>query len=679
MPRQEDIIVEVGSDVLKGAASCEPADALEELIWNSLDADATRVDVTTNRNELGGLNSLSIVDNGSGFEVSAREAFGSFGTSAKKNREKTTNGRLLHGKTGRGRYKALTLGSIVTWQSVSKHFDSYLLTKLNIDSTHPNRISPIEDTIESPSFFGTKVEIMDVLDPAVVFLLGDPQQELSRRFASYLLAYPAVSIFIDGKRLNPDDNIIGRSTKQISTSSNDRTFSAELELFVWRDLGSDGKPISKVYFCTADGFAVENHPGYTRSLGVSITAYVRSDYFNPDNTEGYSQLSPLDEIATGFLRSARRYIGQLNREWLHALARERVLALKESGNYPFEGEPLTEIERVEREVFDIVAEQYHILAPNVAKEGSTEEKKKMEVLRVAISTETSVQEFLIKEVLGLKPEQHKSLYSVLQHVPLANVVHMAKTVIDRLHFLVGLRHILFETESKKLLKERTQLHRILAENLWLFGEEYHLAADDISLKKVLLRHRQLLELDESAFEIQAEAAKKLRDIPDLVLYRTLPGRGGNIEHFVVELKAPKSPSGEKEISQIKRYARTVADSDDFDKSKTRWVFMLINNDFEDSIYNSEAMQMGREEGLIIENDSYQVWAVHWSTIIQKCEARHQFLKERLDYQIAEDKPALDYMRESFGHLLPDTMSDDETEVYEEEFEDDSTVDPDQVG
>jgi hypothetical protein len=39
---------------------------------------------------------------------------------------------------------------------------------------------------------------------------------------------------------------------------------------------------------------------------------------------------------------------------------------------------------------------------------------------------------------------------------------------DRLRFLTGLEAILFDTYSKKLLKERSQLHRIIAQNCWLF-------------------------------------------------------------------------------------------------------------------------------------------------------------------------------------------------------------------
>lgn len=674
MAQTYDIVVEVGSDVLKGAAKCEPIEALEELVWNSFDADARRVDVITQRNELTGLDWIEVRDNGMGFEVSAKEAFGSFGSSVKKLRDKTPGGRLQHGSEGRGRYKALTLGSQVTWTSTAKHFDSFVTTVITVKSDAPNRLSPTEDVAKEPKSTGTVVRVLEVSTEASAFFLDDVVQELALRFAPYLLAYPGVELYVDGERVEPSKGLLDQRHHEVSVEVDGVTTNANVHLCVWRQLDKEGRAVSKIYFCNEDGFTQESQPGYIRRLSVSITAYVKSKYFDSSSSAGYSRMGSMDAVAKELLTKTRGLISKLNREWLHTQAKQQVQELKDENLYPFSGEPESEVEKVEREVFDIVAEQLHVLAPGIAQDRPADRKRKMEVLRVAITTEPTVQAFLVKEVLGLKPEQQKDLYQVLQHVPLASVVSMAKTVLDRLHFLVGLRHILFETEVKKLLRERTQLHRILAQHLWLFGEEFHLAADDITLKKVLLRHREILELDETAFEVQRNDAKSLNDIPDLVLYRTLCSHPGFVEHLVVELKAPRVVCGESEFSQIKRYARTVAGCDDFDKSRTRWRFVLVNNAFKDDIYESEAQQRGRDEGLVLDHDNYQVWAMPWSSVIQSAEGRHQFLKERLDYQIVEDKPGLDYLRTRFAEFLPASMTENEDEPDSQESEETDDVD-----
>lgn len=662
MAQTYDLVVEAGRNVLYGAAKCEPVEALAELIWNSFDADAHCVEVTTKRNELTGLDWIEVRDNGTGFEVSVKKAFGIFGTSVKQQRDKTSSGRIQHGSEGRGRYKALTLGTHITWTSIAKHFDTYIKTVITVDSDSPDRLSPLEEAIEKPECTGTAVKVEQVSNEASAFFLDDVVQELALRFAPYLLAYPGVALYVDGVKVEPNSGLLDQRHHEVSVEVDGITTTAAVHLCVWRQLDKEGRAVSKIYFCNQDGFAQESQPGYIRRLSVSITAYVKSSYFDASSSAGYSRMGSMDATAKELLTRTRGLIGKLNREWLHTQAKQQVQELKDENLYPFSGEPESEVEKVEREVFDIVAEQLHVLAPSIAQDRPSDRKRKMEALRVAITTDPTVQAFLVNEVLGLKPEQQRELYEVLQHVPLASVVSMAKTVVDRLHFLVGLRHILFDTEVKKLLRERTQLHRILAQHLWLFGEEYHLAADDITLKKVLLRHREILELDETAFEVQKEDAKNLSDIPDLVLYRTLCSHPGFVEHLVVELKAPRVVCGESEFSQIKRYARTVAGCDDFDKSRTRWRFVLVNNAFKDDIYESEAQQRGREEGLVLDHDNYQVWAMPWSSVIQSAEGRHQFLKKRLDYQIIEDKPGLDYLRSQFAQCIPESMfeADEET-------------------
>ena len=44
----------------------KPIVAIEELVWNALDADATSVDVELKRNTLGALQSIVVADNGLG-------------------------------------------------------------------------------------------------------------------------------------------------------------------------------------------------------------------------------------------------------------------------------------------------------------------------------------------------------------------------------------------------------------------------------------------------------------------------------------------------------------------------------------------------------------------------------------------------------------------------------------
>jgi hypothetical protein len=108
--------VEVKTDFLEKITRAKPVQALAELIWNSLDADARKVEVFFDENELGVLSRIIVRDIGTGIEFEkAPELFSSLGGSWKRSRNITTGGRFLHGQDGRGRFKAFALGRVAEW------------------------------------------------------------------------------------------------------------------------------------------------------------------------------------------------------------------------------------------------------------------------------------------------------------------------------------------------------------------------------------------------------------------------------------------------------------------------------------------------------------------------------------------------------------------------------------
>ena len=108
--------VQVEKDHLTKLASAKPIQALSELIWNSLDADATRVDVEIDANEIA-MTAVTVRDNGHGIPHDEVEAlFGKLGGSWKRHGSRSKEkGRRLHGKEGKGRLKALALGRSAVW------------------------------------------------------------------------------------------------------------------------------------------------------------------------------------------------------------------------------------------------------------------------------------------------------------------------------------------------------------------------------------------------------------------------------------------------------------------------------------------------------------------------------------------------------------------------------------
>jgi len=115
-----DITVTLQSDHLTRLAQrASPVQAVIELIWNSLDADADRVRVSLREGLIGALEAVEVSDNGTGMAFrQALEYFGRLGGSWKRpGRTTPNNNRPLHGKLGRGRFRAFGAGQVVEWAS----------------------------------------------------------------------------------------------------------------------------------------------------------------------------------------------------------------------------------------------------------------------------------------------------------------------------------------------------------------------------------------------------------------------------------------------------------------------------------------------------------------------------------------------------------------------------------
>ncbi len=113
------IKVGIESDAIEKLAKVTADQALEELLWNAIDAEASRIEVILHRQDLDGINKIVIEDDGHGISVAdAEKIFGSIGGSLKRLKRRSPKlDRPYHGKEGKGRYKAFTLGRHIEWHS----------------------------------------------------------------------------------------------------------------------------------------------------------------------------------------------------------------------------------------------------------------------------------------------------------------------------------------------------------------------------------------------------------------------------------------------------------------------------------------------------------------------------------------------------------------------------------
>jgi hypothetical protein len=253
--------------------------------------------------------------------------------------------------------------------------------------------------------------------------------------------------------------------------------------------------------------------------------------------------------------------------------------------------------------------------------------------------------------LALKADDQNDLAELLQRTPLTAVIHAAKIVANRLDFLKGIEDLLFDKQSKKVLLERDQLHKILENEAWIFSEEFTLAGSEKTLEEVLNIHLEKLGKREDD-PAPVEVGEGKRGRIDLMLHKVVQPRTGEYDYLVVELKRPKKKIDDEVLTQVKKYAQAVARDSRFTGVPIRWTFVAISDEMDD-FAKSEANQRDRPRGLVADDPglNIRVWAKTWSEVINDARSRLRFFKEQLTYE-ADQESAKAYLKSKHAKFLP---------------------------
>ena len=328
----KDIYVQARADHVASLASASPLSAVEELVWNALDADAREVRVDVLQNALGGVDAVRVSDDGTGIDIlRAEDTFGSIGGSWKMSAAGLTphGGRRLHGRHGRGRFKAFALGSHVEWRTTMKAGDGLLSYTLSGDAENPG-VFHIESAETGPAT-GTEVFVTGVR--ATVDSLVDAElcvQTLAAKFALYLKAYPGVRVWYCGIPVSPV--VVQRAATPYRVRL-DSGAEASLEVIEWRRKFS-GK--GRIVFCGRDGFTLHERPSGVRSgLPFSYTAYLVGARFGELAAENALVMDELHPEVRAWLDATRRILKEHFSRRAETEAAERIARWIAERSYPF--------------------------------------------------------------------------------------------------------------------------------------------------------------------------------------------------------------------------------------------------------------------------------------------------------------------------------------------------------
>lgn len=547
MPKEYN--VEVQPDFLERQAKAPPVPAISELIWNALDADATQVSVVFEYDALESMSKVIVSDNGLGIPHSdASKLFRRLGGSWKKPGARTQQRkRLLHGQEGRGRFKAFSLGEVVDWKVTSDtngQLSRYDITLIE------RSIRKVRIGDEQPVKNGTRGVTVVVSELKHNFHSLAPEnslQEFSEMFAIYLKNYRDVAISVAGQQIDPALAIAKSWEEPLSPIVDEKGYShaVSLEVIEWRR-----QTKRALYLCDENGFSLSQVDTRFHVGDFQFSAYLKSSFIRQLHQDGRLDLAEMVPSLIAAIEEARTKIKTLYRERASERAQVVVDEWKAAKVYPYEGEAETQLEQAERKIFDIVAVTVQEATPDLGEVPKQQMALHLRMLRHAIERSPTELQRIFDEVLKLPKRKQKEMAQLLDETNLSGIISAATLVADRLKFLQGLTFILFDYEAKDRLRERTQLHKILESNTWIFGEEFNLWASDRELTTVLKTHRDRLDPD-LIIDDPVKVLNRKRGIVDLMLSRTQRRhRANEYEHLVIELKAPKVRLNAEHLTQI---------------------------------------------------------------------------------------------------------------------------------
>ena len=650
-------------DHLQKISRSKPYISISELIWNSLDADSKKVDVSYVPNDLGGIDKIIISDDGEGFPRDIAESyFGSLGGSWKSSVVSSKSGRQLHGKQGQGRFKAFSLGYNVIWKvKYQKNEGKIYEYEIHGVESHLNKFD-ITDELESESHTtGVTVEISNLVKQ---FKLLDSEvslQTFPSVFAPYLSNYKGISISFDGLKMDISEQIQDikeyNLSKKISDGENEYSFS--VKMIEW-----NSSTIKELFFCDSSGFPLKKYDKQIRYIGdYGFTAYLRSSFFEELYNNGEIDLVEMND---DLLPVIKECIGGIKEYFVDRYLEDQKTIIetwKEEEVYPYSEQVIEDsVEGVEKKVFDILALNLNHHVEDFNSVNRTQKALQFRLLKQAIESNPSDLSGILTEVISLPENVINELKELLEYSSFSSIISASKTITDRIRYLKGIEEIVFDVDLKKRLKERSQLHKILSDNAWIFGDQFHLTVNDQSLSEVLKKHKKILGediiIDEPVTRLDGT-----KGIVDLMLSRSVPkNHSDEFEYLVVELKAPRVKITQKEVNQITSYATAIAKDERFKSLKVRWEFWVLSNEVDDVV--ELMMNQKKSSDNIIyeftEGVNITVKVKTWSMVLAESNHRYQFVKDQLQLNI-DKEDGLEYLRKTYseyvGDLITETSSD----------------------
>ncbi|MGL5955807.1 MAG: ATP-binding protein [Brevinema sp.] len=596
--------------------------AIQEIIWNSIDGDATEIKLYFEYNDLGMINKITIIDNGHGFSSDdIQYDISNLSLSNKSNKTHSPQKRLYHGKRGEGFYKIAQSGD-VTWYSSNGKYELNCI----LDITKKEIIS---NSIESSSEHYTKV-IIDNFDCKGVHQTTIQDDIVLNSLVS--LKQYNISLYFNDIQYIYDTLLKKYDRYDTFHKFNNKQHKLTIEII---EINKDLPNSSKIIILANDNTVIKEIASQTKSSdNLPISIYIK--FQTLDNNTVITEM----DIESDIIKFARQEINKFKTQTIDDKKIEFFKKLEEKKILPSQlskGESLLNpIEQEEKKVVEeILFKLYEYTKIDIDKKEKIQNARTLSfLLYKSLADGNEVLLDILQEVIKLNKQQLVELQEVLQHTTLSNIIKLSQEVIHRIKLLHYLE-LLFAKESDDNLKvkERSQLQKLIDKNMWLLSEDFLYFLSDKSIGTWVKIANEKLTMDNKITDLNQELTK---DIPDYIIGKKKKGIGNYYHHLVVEIKRPNYIAKRDNIGkETQDYIESLIDisSKSID---TVWEMWFLVTDIHEDV-----KQWANEKQRIYldtthKNIPYKVYIKTWGDIIQQKTAELDYLSKELDIQVTTE-------------------------------------------
>jgi Histidine kinase-, DNA gyrase B-, and HSP90-like ATPase len=606
------------------------------MIWNGLDARASRIYVEIEKNELGGFKLISILDNGDGID------FENLGDNFEKFDDTIKNDFGQHGSNGRGRLSFYKISNEATWFTKFKNKNASIY--INTSTIKDFRVDYLDQATQHTKLAelnsGTCVELtnLDFSEKQPYLNLDSLPGKLAAEFGWFLTLQKNKKIFLNGIQINIPIHEMHESSVSILNKS------FQISIIIWKEKPRSEK--SYYYLLNSEGRIVyKKLSTFNKKVKFHISAYAISswaDNFDPGDPNLFTSID--DTTQSNVWKKLLGYLSERTRiiyeNFLREFAEEQVAQLDADGVFSScSGEDDETARWIKNNTKELIKNIY-IADPTILY--SLKHKQKKIIVRLLekllVSNENDALLEILESVLELENQHMKSLAEQLQKTKLEHIVSTIEVLQKRTVVIQKLREVM--NNHYKNVLETPDLQKIIEANTWLFGSQYSiLGAEEDDFLSIAKKFRNEIPGINFIAEDDVENPEEIdgvRKQVDLFLARKIPEHDDIGKQYykciIIEIKRPGISLNDKHLRQINDYAKILGRQAEYQSEALRFEIILVGRTIsKEASEIQDRLRDNAEKGEsgLITTGQFKRYIKNWHTIFDQFNLTNQYLLKHL--------------------------------------------------